>query len=136
MRRQPIDAETALWWRLRKRQISGFRFRRQHPVGRFIADFVCLEAKLIVEVDGIQHRGSESDIYRTEELRRSGFDVIRFENDRVRAYIDAVCDEILATIMKRVSSVERRPSRNRRAVRGPTPLPPPSGAPSPTGGEG
>ena len=67
--------------------------RRQHPVGRFIGDFVCLEAKLIIEVDGIQHRESVEDVRRTEALFNLGFKVIRIDNDRVRSYIDAVCDE-------------------------------------------
>src|SRR4029079_7111726 len=96
MRRAPIDAKENLWWRLRGRQLSGLKFRRQHPIGGFIADFACLEAKLIVEVDGAQHRGSEADVARSRELRELGFEVIRFENDRVRAYLDEVCQEILA----------------------------------------
>jgi very-short-patch-repair endonuclease len=120
MRSSPIDVEKNLWWRLRGRKLGGLKFRRQHPVGRFIADFVCLEARLIVEVDGRQHQDSQSDAVRTEELRRLGFEVIRFENDRVRIDIDNVCDAILAVATPRVA----------------TPHPTPSGPPSPTRGEG
>ena len=91
MRSHPTDVERALWWRLRDRKLSGLKFRRQRPEGRYIADFVCLEAKLIVEVDGAQHQGSIADRVRTQDLKRMGFDVVRFSNEDVRADIDAVC---------------------------------------------
>ena len=96
MRRAPIDVEENLWWRLRGRKLGGLKFRRQHPVGGYIADFACVEAKLIIELEGKQHQGSQSDTARTRELKRLGFTVIRFENERVRAYLDEVCEEILA----------------------------------------
>jgi very-short-patch-repair endonuclease len=95
MRSRPTDVEEAPWWRLRDRKPGGLKFRRQRPAGRYIADFVCLEAKLIVEVDGKQHEGSVGDPYRTRDLKRLGFDVIRFSNDDVRRDIDAVCETIL-----------------------------------------
>jgi very-short-patch-repair endonuclease len=87
--------ERALWWRLRDRKLGGLKFRRQRPEGDYIADFVCLEAKLIVEVDGAQHEGSILDRHRTQDLMRMGFDVIRFSNEEVRRDIDAVCEGIL-----------------------------------------
>lgn len=120
IRSSPIDAEKALWWRLRGRRLGGLKFRRQHPVGRYIADFACLEARLIVEADGKQHAGSLGDVARTEDLVGRGLKVIRFDNDRIRADIDRVCEEIRAAAMRRIS----------------TPHPPPSAAPSPTRGEG
>ena len=120
MRGQPIDVEKALWWRLRGRKLGGLKFRRQHPVGRFIADFVCLEAGLIVELDGQQHEGSVSDVVRTDELKGRRFDVVRFANDRVRLDIDAVCEEILEAAMPRLG----------------TPHPSAPRPPSPTRGEG
>ena len=120
MRRLPIDAEEAVWWRLRNRNLDGLKFRRQYPVGRFIADFVCLEAKLIVEIDGKQHRDSETDAGRTQELRRLGFGVIRFDNDRVRSDLDSVCETILSVARSRLG----------------TPHPSASQPPSPTRGEG
>jgi very-short-patch-repair endonuclease len=95
MRSYPTDVERTLWWRLRDRKLGGLKFRRQRPEGRYIADFVCLEAKLIVELDGVQHAGSIPDRHRTEDLQRIGFDVIRFSNEEVRRDIDAVCDTIL-----------------------------------------
>jgi hypothetical protein len=55
LRRGTTDAERALWSRLRRRQLGGFRFRRQHPIDRYIADFVCPEARLIIELDGAHH---------------------------------------------------------------------------------
>jgi very-short-patch-repair endonuclease len=95
MRSHPTDVERALWWRLRNRKLGGLKFRRQRPEGPYIADFVCREAKLIVEVDGAQHRGSIADRLRTQHLTRIGFDVVRFSNEEVRADLDAVCARIL-----------------------------------------
>jgi very-short-patch-repair endonuclease len=95
MRSHPTDAERDLWWRLRDRKLGGLKFRRQRPEGRYIADFVCLEAKLVVELDGAQHEGSIADRHRTQDLSRMGFDVVRFSNDEVRRDIDAVCARIL-----------------------------------------
>jgi very-short-patch-repair endonuclease len=120
MRSAPINVEKDLWWRLRNRKLGGLKFRRQHPVGRFIADFVCLDAQLIVELDGQQHRGNLDDVVRTEELVGRGFKVLRFDNDTVRADIDRVCEEILEVARWRLD----------------TPYPSPSATPSPTRREG
>ena len=95
MRAHPTDVERALWWRLRDRNSADLKFRRQRPEGPYIADFVCLEAKLVVEVDGAQHQGSIADRVRSQHLKRMGFDVVRFSNEEVRADIDAVCAQIL-----------------------------------------
>jgi very-short-patch-repair endonuclease len=91
----PTDVERDLWWRLRGRKLGGYKFRRQRLFGRYVVDFVCLEAKLIVELDGAQHEGSIADRHRTEDLMRIGFSVVRFPNDEVRKDIDAVCERIL-----------------------------------------
>jgi very-short-patch-repair endonuclease len=123
MRSRPIDAEKALWWRLRDRKLGGLKFRRQHPVARFIADFVCPDARLIIEVDGKQHDGSLDDVARTEELVARGYKVMRFQNDRVRADLDRVCEEILAVASSRLSHPSSDPSQS-------------EGPPSPTRGEG
>ena len=96
MRSHPTSVERDLWWRLRDRKLGGLKFRRQRPEGKYIADFVCLEAKLIVEVDGVQHQGSIGDRTRTAALKRMSFGVIRFSNDEVQRDIDAVCERILA----------------------------------------
>lgn len=91
LRRNQTDAERQLWLRLRNRQIEGFKFRRQHQVGPFIVDFVCVEQKLVVEVDGSQpmERIAEDD-ERTAFLQTAGFRLIRFWNDDVLRGTDAV----------------------------------------------
>jgi very-short-patch-repair endonuclease len=66
MRRAPTESERLLWSRLRDRRLRGFKFRRQHPIGQFIADFACMERRLIVEADGGQHADSEYDALRAE----------------------------------------------------------------------
>ena len=96
MRKQPTEAEDRLWQALRDRRLMRLKFRRQMPVGRFIADFICLEARLIVEVDGSQHGGSLRDGERDRELSRRGFRVLRFWNDDVLRELDSVCDTIIA----------------------------------------
>src|SRR3712207_5054917 len=111
MRSHPIDVEKAMWWRLRGRKLAGLKFRRQHPVGRFVADFVCLDAKLIVELDGKQHEGSFADELRTAELGRLGFAVMRFRNERVRVDPDGVCDEIAQTARLRMGTPHPSASR-------------------------
>ena len=95
MRWHPTSAERTLWWRLRDRSPGGLKFRRQRPEGSYIADFVCLEAKLIVEVDSAQHEGSILDRMRSQDLKRMGFHVVRFSNEEVRTEVDAVCARIL-----------------------------------------
>ena len=93
------DAEQALWHVLRSRQLEGFKFRRQHSIGRFVVDFVCLEQKLIVEVDGGQHAGQvEADAERTAYLQDKGFRVIRFWNNEVLTEMDGVAVRLLATL--------------------------------------
>ena len=91
-------AEQKLWARIRRKQLGGFRFRRQHTVGPYIADFACLEAKLIIELDGDQHGQDEApmrDARRDEFLREQGFEVLRFWNNAVYEEIDSVLDVIL-----------------------------------------
>jgi very-short-patch-repair endonuclease len=92
------EAESHLWFNLRRRQLGGFRFRRQHPVASFIVDFVCLDAQLIVELDGSQHLDSSSDRVRDEILGRAGFRIIRFWNDDALTGTDLVLAAILAAL--------------------------------------
>lgn len=97
LRKSMTDAEQALWLPLRKRQILDFKFRRQHPIGPYICDFVCIEQKLIIEVDGGQH--SEAIAYdrsRDKYLRLQGYHVLRFWNNEVLLQRDAVLDVIYA----------------------------------------
>jgi methionine--tRNA ligase beta chain len=85
-RSNPSEAENFLWQMLRGKQLEGYKFRRQHIIGRFIADFVCLKEKLIIEVDGAIHQLLDniiSDEERTKELNLLGFEVLRFTNNEV-----------------------------------------------------
>ena len=98
------DAERKLWAALRRRQILGHRFRRQQPIGPYIADFFCPEAKLIIEVDGSQH-GQEShaldDKKRSEWLEKKGYRVLRFWNGDVivrRANVVDAIERVLLTL--------------------------------------
>jgi len=93
------DAERKLWQRLRVKQLRGWKFRRQHPYGDYILDFVCLDARLIVEVDGGQHADQQNvDAKRDEYLKSSGFQVLRFWNNQVLEELDAVVEAIAASL--------------------------------------
>ncbi|WP_339765564.1 endonuclease domain-containing protein [uncultured Hoeflea sp.] len=96
MRRAPTEAEQRLWGALRNRRLDRLKFRRQAPVGPYIADFICMEARLIVELDGIQHAGSVRDRTRDAELEARGFRVLRFWNDDVMRDLDVTCATIIA----------------------------------------
>jgi very-short-patch-repair endonuclease len=99
LRRSMTDAEHALWRILRGRQLEGFKFRRQHSIGRFVVDFVCLEHKLVVEVDGGHHAEQvDADAERTAYLEGRGFRVVRFWNNEVLTEMDGVAMRLLATL--------------------------------------
>ena len=89
-------AEKLLWNRLRNRQLSGFKFRRQHPTDSYILDFYCPEKHLAIEIDGDSHEERlRYDQIRTEFLKKYGYKVIRFSNHQVHFEINSVLDEIL-----------------------------------------
>ena len=95
-RKFQTDAERMLWRYLSTNKL-GIHFRRQHIIGCYIADFVCLRKKLVIEVDGGYHSQSEQaikDYYRTEDLERMGFKVIRFRNEDIETNISLVLDQI------------------------------------------
>ena len=97
LRRQSTEAEHRIWQCIRNRRLHDCKFRRQHRIGPYIADFVCLEVGLIVELDGSQHLEpghQQTDTIRTAFLQRLGYRVIRFWNDDVLRDTDAVLDEI------------------------------------------
>ncbi len=103
MRNQPTEAEVMLWNALSGKNLNGYKFRRQHIIGSYIADFICLKENLIIEVDGAIHQLPEnktSDEERTEWLKKEGYQVVRFTNDQVLNNIDFVLDEILETLEK------------------------------------
>jgi len=108
MRKDPAPPEEKLWRCLRDRQLNGFKFRRQHNVGSFIADFYCHETRLVVEADGDSHASRQQyDRARTVRLEQDGYHVIRFENADVLDHLDAVLEEIL----KECESLRTRRSR-------------------------
>ena len=81
LRKRPTDAENLLWRHLQRRQIEGFKFRRQQPIGNYIVDFVCLTKKIVIEIDGGQHAvDKETDRIRDAWLRANGFSILRFWN--------------------------------------------------------
>jgi very-short-patch-repair endonuclease len=95
MRADATKAENLLWQALRNRQLAGLKFKRQVPLGGYILDFVCFEARLIVEVDGGQHSESRRDIERDAYFESQGLSTLRFWNDEVTGNIDAVCLRIM-----------------------------------------
>ena len=110
MRHEPAPAEQKLWSCLRARQLGGFKFRRQHPLGAFIADFFCFEARLVIEVDGDSHAEREEyDAARTKAIEKDGYLVIRFLNPDVSRHLDAILEEILRACESR-SAVVKSPS--------------------------
>ncbi|MDO7932999.1 endonuclease domain-containing protein [Xanthomonas euvesicatoria pv. eucalypti] len=97
LRRHMTDAERALWRRLRSNQLQGFKFRRQHPIPPYIADFCCIEAKVIVELDGSQHQ-APFDQARTRWLQSKGWIVLCFWNNDVLLSLDAVVEAIFTIV--------------------------------------
>ena len=96
LRKQSTDAEKILWRHIRSRQLAGYKFRRQAPIGKYIVDFLCYEQKLVIEIDGGQHQlRSKSDSERTNWLEAQGFRVVRFWNNQVLAETEAVLEAIL-----------------------------------------
>jgi len=103
MRKNPTEAERAMWKILRKFRQSGFTFRRQHPIEFYIADFYCHKLKLVIEVDGEIHAGKEVQVHdetRTGELERLGIKVLRFTNSRIINDSDLVVEKINDTLTK------------------------------------
>ena len=102
LRQAQTPTETKLWRRLRAGQLCGFKFRRQFPVGRYIADFCCVEAKLIIEIDGDTHFGRDAqDAERARHINELGYAVIRVFNEDVRKNHKGVLEYVLAECEKR-----------------------------------
>lgn len=97
LRKKETQAEKILWEKLKNKQLSGFKFRRQHPVYTFIADFYCHKSKLIIELDGSIHNLpeiKEKDKGRTCEIENLGIKLIRFTNNEVYTDIEKVLNKI------------------------------------------
>jgi very-short-patch-repair endonuclease len=94
------DAEKRMWYRLRAHRFGDLSFRRQLPIGNYVVDFVCLEARLIVEIDGGQHSENQTDAARDAWLRSQGFQVLHFWNNDVLSNTDGVLHEVAEAISK------------------------------------
>jgi very-short-patch-repair endonuclease len=98
LRRDQTDAERALWFRLRDRRLRGWKFRRQMPINRYVVDFCCESAHLIIELDGGQHAEQRAaDAERTAALEAQGYLVLRFWNNDVLRNMDGVLQTIVDT---------------------------------------
>ena len=105
LRENMTASEKLLWERLKTKQICGIRFRRQHPIFIFIADFYCHEARLVVEIDGeIHNQQIEYDDGRSAEMEKFFIKIIRFTNYEVENKIDEVIENITNTVNQRLKS--------------------------------
>jgi len=104
MRADATKAENLLWQALRNRKLEGLKFRRQVPLDGYILDFVCFEARLIVEVDGGQHSQSARDAVRDPHFESKGFRTLRVWNDEVTGNLDGVCLTILHEARERIEA--------------------------------
>ena len=95
LRNSATDAERCLWRHLRGQQLAGYKFRRQYPLGGYIVDFICIPARLVVELDGGQHQDAAAyDAQRTRFIEDQGYRVLRFWNDDVLLRIESVVAEV------------------------------------------
>ena len=118
LRKNPTEAEKVLWSHLRFWQVDGYKFRRQQPIGNYIVDFVCLEKKLIIELDGGQHaEQNDYDARRDAWLREQGFTVLRFWNNDVLQNVSSVKDAILSEL-ESTPFLNPSPQGGRKRMRG------------------
>jgi very-short-patch-repair endonuclease len=144
LRHSPTDAEKLLWFRLRNRQLLALKFRRQHPIGGYFADFACLEIGLVIELDGGQHGEQEAyDGKRARKMRELEFQTLRFWNHEVLLETDAVMERIRQVAEALTPALSRK--REREPIREPVTHAAPAGeaappetrdAPSPACGRG
>jgi len=106
MRRNPTEAEAALWRLLRAKRLSGWKFRQQQRLDQYIVDFVCFEARLIVEADGSQHIDNDYDADRDAYLRSQGFRIRRYYNNDILARPEAVLTSILDSLESDETGIE------------------------------
>ena len=122
LRQRQTDAERRIWSRLRDRQLFGCKFRRQHPVGPYFADFACLEIGLAIELDGGQHaekRAQMHDVIRSDVLAGYGLEVMRFWDNDVLRETDAVIAAIAQKVMALARPAEAlTPTLSRQSGRG------------------
>jgi very-short-patch-repair endonuclease len=111
LRQTDNDAEAALWSDLRARRLNGYKFVRQHPIGRYFADFACRDQMLVVEVDGSQHADSEYDRQRDAAMAELGWSVLRVWNVDVLIERGPVLETIIAALEGRLEPVAARELR-------------------------
>ncbi len=119
LRRNTTDAEKLLWNCLRKLDLKGSHFRRQIPIGPYIADFGCMAARLLIEVDGSQHGEDQNKAYddgRTRWLEKEGYRVLRFWNNDITGNMEGVMETVYAAIHGSLSA-EPAPLKHRRRTR-------------------
>ena len=126
LRASATEAEQKLWSRLRTKQLDGFQFRRQYSIGPFFVDFICLEADLIIEVDGSQHaEQKQRDESRSAFLRTYGCRVLRFWNFEVMNDVDSVVQRIAEVLRQTLGEASKEDSAccasDDRAAIGPPP---------------
>lgn len=121
MRKNPTEAERALWRLLRNKRLAGTKWKRQQEIGRYIVDFVCFEARVIVEADGAQHIDNAYDAERDAWLRAQGFELLRFFNNDILAREDSVLTSILNLVKSGAAGIEPATPLT------PLPSPPPQG---------
>jgi very-short-patch-repair endonuclease len=124
MRREQTDAERKLWLLLRDRRLAGAKFRRQAPVDPYIADFVCLRRKLIVEADGGQHIENRHDAERGRWLAKEGYIVLRYSNLDILKNPAGVLGELISRLQERPEYFGSAPSPGRGSLRSPRPTSP------------
>lgn len=105
LRRSMTDAEHTLWFHLRNRALMRCKFRRQHPIGPYVADFVCVERGLIVEAGAGQQADARADEQRTHYLRSRGYRILRFWNNDILVRTDTVLEQIHAALARSVVSL-------------------------------
>jgi very-short-patch-repair endonuclease len=127
LRNGATDAERRFWYGVKRQQIGGFKFRRQVVLKDFVVDFACLEARLVIEVDGATHSTDAElmrDAARTRALRSEGYDILRFTNEEAFGNLDGVLETV------RLKLIELRPRLQDEIFEGgatPLPNPPPQG---------
>ena len=112
LRQSQTDAESLLWYRLRNRQLLGLKFRRQRPIGPYIADFACIEIGLVIELDGSQHAEQLAyDGQRAAVMQQNGFQTLRFWNNDVLTQTDSVVEKILQVAQALTPALSRKRER-------------------------
>ena len=106
LRKEQTQAEERLWHRLRNRQLGGFKFRRQYAIGRYIADFYCSDARLVIEIDGPIHQTqTEYDQYRENKIMLRDIAVLRFSNYEIESDMETVLTKIQQKVLGKIVSI-------------------------------